>query len=140
MSLPFCAGMSPQYYSQQYLSLMHRQFADCSPTSDGHYSLTPPHSTSLRNAIVERIDLLGRITVMDVRYPQGQVVTVGESTLRTGRRKNGRFTKGSSISGNNFQLVETDSCCVITWEQLAAWGNSGSQGQFIQMMNKIPPY
>lgn len=135
MNLPFYAGMSPQYYSQQYLSMLQQQFADCPKTSDNYYSLTPPRSNALRNAILERVDLLKQLTVMDVPYPQGQVITVGESTLRTGRSKAGRFTKGSGISGNEFQLVETDSCCVITWEQLAIWGNSGSQNQFVNMMN-----
>lgn len=135
MNLPFYAGMSPQYYSQQYLSMLQQQFADCPKTSDNCYSLTAPRSTALRNAILESSALLKQLTVMDVPYPQGQVVTVGEGTLRTGRKKTGRFTKGSGISGNEFMLVETDSCCVITWEQLAVWGNSGSQGQFIQMMN-----
>lgn len=136
MNLPFYAGMSPQYYSQQYLSMLQRQFADCPRTSDNYYSLTPPRSTALRSAILESAALLKQLTVMDVPYPQGQVVTVGESTLRTGRQKTGRFTKGSGVSGNEFQLVETDSCCVITWEQLAVWGNSGSQSQFINMMNQ----
>ncbi|EOG4239658.1 phage major capsid protein, P2 family [Salmonella enterica subsp. enterica serovar Newport] len=135
MNLPFYAGMSPQYYSQQYLSMLQQQFADCPRTSDNYYSLTPPRSTALRNAILESAALLKQLTIMDVPYPRGQVVTVGEGTLRTGRKKSGRFTKGSGISGNEFQLAETDSCCVITWEQLAVWGNSGSQGQFIQMMN-----
>ncbi|WGE29426.1 phage major capsid protein, P2 family [Edwardsiella tarda] len=128
-------GQSPQYYSQLYLNMLHQTFADCPRSSDNVFALTPPRSTALRNAILQSTDFLQQITMMDVPYTTGQVITVGESTLRTGRKKTGRFTKGSGTSGNEFKLVETDSCCVITWEQLATWGNSGSLNQFVTMMN-----
>lgn len=126
---------SPQFFSQMYLTALAEAMKGCPYSTDNQYSLLPPQSTALRNALLQSSALLPQMTVMDVPYPKGQVVTVGESTLRTGRSETGRFTKGSGISGNTFQLAETDSCCIITWDQLVVWGNSGSQNQFFNMMN-----
>ncbi|KAB7715715.1 phage major capsid protein, P2 family [Plesiomonas shigelloides] len=124
-----------QQLVQQYTSNLSKVMKDCARTSDNQFSLTEPRAIALRKAILEQNALLKEISCIDVPHPQGQVITVGESTLRTGRVKKGRFNKGSGISGNEFKLVETDSCCVITWEQLAIWANAGSPQQFFDLMN-----
>lgn len=129
-----------QQLTNSYLQAFSQAFHDCPQTSDGYYSITPVKSTSLRQALLEAIDILKRMTVALVPHPIGQVVTVAESTLRTGRVKDGRFYKGSGIDDNTFSLCETDSNCVITWEQLAWWGNSGSANQFFNLMNSTAVY
>lgn len=130
-------NMTPeaQKLVNQYISELQKTFSDCGKSSDRFFSLTEPRSIALRKALLESTEFLSFITCMDVPHPQGQVVTVGESTLRTGRVKSGRFAKGSGIKGNEFKLVETDSCCVITWEQLAIWANAGSPQEFFNLMN-----
>ncbi|MCQ1609346.1 phage major capsid protein, P2 family [Escherichia coli] len=130
-------NMTPeaQKLVNQYISELQKTFSDCGKSSDRFFSLTEPRSIALRKALLESTEFLSFITCMDVPHPQGQVITVGESTLRTGRVKSGRFAKGSGIKGNEFKLVETDSCCVITWEQLAIWANAGSPQEFFNLMN-----
>ncbi|MGM7743274.1 phage major capsid protein, P2 family [Yersinia enterocolitica] len=130
-------NMTPeaQKLVNQYIGALQKAFSDCQVSQDRYYSLTEPKTTALRKAMLESVELLGFLSCLDVPHPQGQVVIVGESTLRTGRVKSGRFTKGSGISGNEFKLAETDSCCVITWEQLAIWANAGSPQEFFNLMN-----
>lgn len=130
-------NMTPeaQKLVNQYTCALKKTFADCGVSDDGYFSLTEPRSIALRKALLESTEFLRFISCIDVPHPQGQVVAVGESTLRTGRVKSGRFTKGSGIKGNEFKLAETDSCCVITWEQLVIWGNAGSQQEFFNLMN-----
>ncbi|WP_370550916.1 phage major capsid protein, P2 family [Edwardsiella tarda] len=124
-----------QKLAQLFIAKFSDTFKDCGRSGDMQFTLTEPRAIALRKALLESTEFLRLINLMDVPHPQGQVVAVGESTLRTGRVKDGRFTKGSGISGNEFKLVETDSCCVITWEQLAIWANAGTPGEFFNLMN-----
>ncbi|HHW5398784.1 phage major capsid protein, P2 family [Escherichia coli] len=120
---------------RQYIEAVHRNFRNCQ-TSDGKsFSLTEPLSTAIRLALMENLAFLSLITMMDVPHPKGQVINIGDSVLRTGRVKDGRFTKGSTFDGNTFELVETDSCNIIPWDTLAIWGNVGSQQEFFNLMN-----
>ncbi|MBW5826491.1 phage major capsid protein, P2 family [Yersinia kristensenii] len=122
--------------TRQYIDELRKAFSDCEADTDNKsFTLSEPRSIALRKALMERLEFLGMITMLDVPHPQGQVVNIGESTLRTGRVKSGRFTKGSTFSGNTFQLVETDSCNVIPWETLAIWANAGSPQEFFNLMN-----
>lgn len=124
-----------QQLVQQYMGALEKAYSDCARSSDKSFTLTEPRASSLRQALLENADFMRMLTCLDVPHPQGQVVDVGESTLRTGRVKGGRFTKGSGISGNEFRLHEMDSCCVITWEQLAVWANAGKPEEFYNLMN-----
>lgn len=120
---------------RQYVDAVRRNFSDCL-TSDGKtFALSEPLSTAIRLALMENLEFLSLITMMDVPHPKGQVINIGDSVLRTGRVKSGRFTKDSTFEGNTFTLVETDSCNVIPWDTLAVWGNVGSQQEFFNLMN-----
>ncbi|MGL4925628.1 MAG: phage major capsid protein, P2 family [Plesiomonas shigelloides] len=124
-----------QKLAQEYMRRFAQTYQDCPSSGPQQFSLTEPRSIAFRKALLESMDFLRMISCIDVPHPQGQVVTVGESTLRTGRVAKGRFTKGSGISGNEFKLVETDSCCVITWEQIVIWSNTSTPEQFFKLMN-----
>jgi len=98
------------------------------------FKLTDPQETTLRAALLESVEFLSMITVADVDQLSGQVVSVGASALHTGRKAEGRFTKRVGVDGNDYKLVETDSCAALRWDLLSMWANAGSEGEFFQMV------
>lgn len=98
------------------------------------FKLTDPQETTLRSALLESVEFLSMITVADVDQLSGQVVSVGASALHTGRKAEGRFTKRVGVDGNDYKLVETDSCAALRWDLLSMWANAGSEGEFFQMV------
>ncbi|WP_229905720.1 P2 family phage major capsid protein [Rahnella laticis] len=95
-------------------------------------SLSDPKETQLRDALLESSDFLNWITVADVDQLSGQVVSVGASGLHTGRIADGRFRRNVGVSGNEYKLVETDSCAALRWDLLSIWANAGSEEEFFQ--------
>ncbi len=102
-----------------------------------YFSLTDPKETKLRDALLHSSAFLQMITVMDVDQLQGQVVAVGNPGLFTGRKKDGRFTKKVGVDGNNYKLVETDSCAQLTYALLSVWANAGSEEEFFQRVTNF---
>ncbi|PWD64931.1 MULTISPECIES: phage major capsid protein, P2 family [Pectobacterium] len=102
-----------------------------------YFSLSDPKETQLRAALLESVDFLSMINVMDVDQLSGQVVNVGKSGLHTGRKKDGRFTRGVGVSGNEYKLVETDSCAVLKWDLLSVWANAGNENEFFQLVQEF---
>lgn len=98
------------------------------------FSLTDPQETSLRAALLESVEFLDMITVADVDQLSGQVVSVGASALHTGRVADGRFRRKVGVDGNDYKLVETDSCAALKWDLLSLWANAGDEGEFFQMV------
>lgn len=100
------------------------------------FAITGPKESALRKKILESSAFLSMINVMDVDQIVGQVVEVGAQGLHTGRKAGGRFTKNGAITGHEYALVETDSNCSVTWDTLSIWANSGSEGQFMKLLNE----
>lgn len=99
------------------------------------FAIAPPIETKLRQAIMESDSFLQMIAMLSVDQIKGQVVDVGTGKLLTGRVSGGRFRSALGIGGNEYELVETDSCAAITWELLTQWANAGNVGEFIKLMN-----
>ncbi len=99
-----------------------------------YFALTDPKETLLRSALLEAIDFLTMITCADVDQLSGQVVSVGNPGLFTGRKKGGRFIRETGVDGNEFKLVETDSGAALTWDMLSVWANAGDENEFFQRM------
>lgn len=106
------------------------------PDVSKQFSVTGPMETKLRAAILESVEFLKLITMMDVDQIKGQVVSVGNNGIATGRKSDGRFTTGQGVDGNTYELVETDSCAYVPWATLAVWANAGSERQFMQLMSE----
>lgn len=102
-----------------------------------YFSLTDPQEISLRSALLESVEFLNMVTCLDVDQLSGQVVSVGASALYTGRSENGRFVRRMGVTGNDFKLVETDSCTALKWDLLSVWANSGSEEEFFQRMQEF---
>lgn len=98
------------------------------------FKLTDPQEISLRGALLESVEFLKMINVQDVDQLSGQVVVVGASGLHTGRNANGRFIKSVGVDGNEFKLVETDSCAQLKFDLLSMWANAGSEEEFFQLV------
>lgn len=98
------------------------------------FKLTDPQETTLRGALLESVEFLSMITVADVDQLSGQVVSVGASALHTGRNADGRFVKRVGVDGNDYKLVETDSCAALRWDLLSMWANAGSEEEFFQLV------
>ncbi len=99
------------------------------------FAVTSPMETKLRAAILDSVEFLKLITCMDVDQIKGQVVSVGNTGIATGRAA-GRFTTGQDVDGNEYELKETDSCAYVPWATLAAWANAGSESEFMRLMSE----
>ncbi|EPW9885883.1 P2 family phage major capsid protein, partial [Salmonella enterica subsp. enterica serovar Panama] len=104
---------------------------------DRWFALSDPKETQMRNALLEESSFLNLLTVADVDQLQGQVVPVGSSGLYTGRVLDGRFRKKVGVSGNDYRLVETDSCAALTWQLLSVWANAGDENEFFQRVQEF---
>ncbi|MBC3946676.1 phage major capsid protein, P2 family [Erwinia persicina] len=101
---------------------------------DRYFSLTDPQETSLRQALLESVEFLSLITVADVDQLSGQVVSVGASKLYTGRSETGRFSQRVGVEGNEYKLIETDSCAALRWDLLSLWANAGDENEFFKLV------
>lgn len=100
-----------------------------------YFSLTDPNETALRLALLESVEFLDLIYCADVDQLSGQVVSVGASALHTGRKADGRFMRRVGVDGNDYKLVETDSCAALKWDLLSVWANSGkSEEEFFNLV------
>ncbi|BBG59479.1 phage major capsid protein, P2 family [Providencia sp. 1709051003] len=99
-----------------------------------YFALTDPKETSLRDALMDQSTFLNMITCADVDQLQGQVVSVGNPGIFTGRKQGGRFIRQTANDGNEYKLVETDSGAALDWALLSVWANSGSENEFFQRM------
>ncbi|EOC1235015.1 P2 family phage major capsid protein, partial [Cronobacter sakazakii] len=80
-------------------------------------------------------EFLDLIYCADVDQLSGQVVSVGASALHTGRAAEGRFMRRVGVDGNEYKLVETDSCAALKWDLLSVWANSGkSEDEFFNLV------
>lgn len=41
------------------------------------------------------------------------------------------------VSGNDYKLVETDSCAALTWQLLSVWANAGDENEFFQRVQEF---
>ena len=102
---------------------------------DRYFSLTDPQETSVRLALLESVEFLSMITCADVDQLSGQVVSVGVNALYTGRSENGRFQRRVGVDGNEYKLVETDSCAALRWDLLSVWANAGKdENEFFNLV------
>ena len=107
----------------KYSAGMAQQFG--ARDTSRYFSLNDPQENALRLALLESVEFLNMITCLDVDQLSGQVISVGSSVLHTGRSENGRFIRQVGVDGNDYSLVETDSCAALRWDLLSVWANAG---------------
>lgn len=99
-----------------------------------YFALTDPKEIALRSALMDSVDFLNMITCADVDQLSGQVISVGNPGIFTGRRKDGRFIRKTGIGDNQYKLSETDSGAALPWDVLSVWANAGGENEFFQLM------
>lgn len=100
------------------------------------FEVAPVMETKLRKAILGSSDILSKINMFDVQQISGRAVTLGSDKLATGRKSGGRFSgRGIDLDEDKYELKVTDSVIDVGWELLAAWINSGTQGEFNNKLN-----
>ncbi len=99
-----------------------------------YFALTEPKQIALRAALMESVDFLKMIYCVDVDQLAGQVISVGNPGLFTGRKKGGRFMRETGIGDNQYALAETDSGAALPWDVLSVWANSDGENEFYQLM------
>lgn len=107
----------------KYTAGMAQQFG--ARDTSRYFSLNDPQENALRLALLESVEFLDMLTCLDVDQLSGQVISVGSSVLHTGRSENGRFVRQVGVDGNDYSLVETDSCAALRWDLLSVWANAG---------------
>lgn len=115
-----------------YESSIAQKFNTINPNR--FFKLTDPQEISLRDALLESADFLNSITMADVDHLTGQVVSVGNPGLFTGRKEEGRFLRKTNVDGNDYKLVKTDSGAGLPWDLLSVWANAGGENEFFQRM------
>lgn len=103
---------------------------DGKPDKNGFVPLVAGDVGLLNAALLESGWMMKNITLMDVKDTKGQAYTIGSRQLHTGREISGRFKRKLAANGTDFELVETDTCAVMPYREMAALANFGDENQF----------
>ncbi|WP_346351939.1 phage major capsid protein, P2 family [Oceanimonas sp. AH20CE76] len=122
---------------KQYCSRLAQGYGIDPQSLGQQFSVTGPQETRLRQALLESVDFLNRITIADVDQIKGQVVDMGISSIHSGRKASGRFIKEVGVGGHSYELTETDSGALLPWSTLAVWANAGNEGEFLRLVNEF---
>ncbi len=101
----------------------------------GEFSVSDPIENLLRITMLESGWMMRNITVRDIDRANGQAIEIGDNALHTGRALSGRFKKKLSVSGTPFELVETDSCVSLSYEQMGILANINRFEEFVSTIN-----
>lgn len=101
----------------------------------GEFTISNPSENLLNIAMLESGWMMGNITLRDIDRPTGQAIEIGDNSLHTGRALSGRFKKKLSTNGTPFELIETDSCVSLSYEQLGQLANIQGFDQFVSLIN-----
>ncbi|RJL53697.1 P2 family phage major capsid protein [Pectobacterium carotovorum] len=111
----------------------HRNFtrgANYLSNNKKSFSVSDEAENKLRIALLESGWMMQGITMMDMVEETGQAITIGDSSLHTGRALEGRFNKPLAVNGTPYVLVETDSCASLSYAQMSLIANVGGIDHF----------
>lgn len=101
----------------------------------GEFIISEPTESLLRIAMLESAWMMDNITIRDIDRANGQAIEIGYNALHTGRSLSGRFKKKLSASGTPFELVETDSCVALSYEQIGILANINGFDEFVKTIS-----
>lgn len=132
--MPVLNAISTQYLNEFSTAIQRAANADASAKM---FAISPPMETALQKAIMQSDLFMGMISLQLRSQIKGQVIDVGGDGLATGRAAEGqRFLASVNQSGNEYELVKTDSGAQIPWELMTQWANSGSKDQWLKLMKE----
>ena len=121
--------------ARQFHQLFTRGADYFNSNKKGDFTISDPAENSLQIAMLESGWMMGNITLRDIDRPSGQAIEIGDNTLHSGRALSGRFKKKLSVNGTSFELVETDSCASLSYEQLGQLANINGFDKFVALIS-----
>lgn len=121
--------------AKQFHQLFTRGAEYFSNNKEGEFTISTPSENSLHIAMLESGWMMGSITLRDIDSSTGQAIEIGDNSLHSGRALSGRFKKKLTINGTPFELVETDSCVSLSYEQLGQLANINSFDKFVSLLS-----
>ncbi|WP_421595147.1 P2 family phage major capsid protein [Rahnella sp. PD4] len=121
--------------AKQFHQLFTRGAEYFSNNKEGEFTISTPSENSLHIAMLESGWMMGSITLRDIDSSTGQAIEIGDNSLHSGRVLSGRFKKKLTVNGTPFELVETDSCVSLSYEQLGQLANINSFDKFVSLLS-----
>jgi len=121
--------------AKQFHQLFTRGAEYFSNSKEGEFTISTPSENSLHIAMLESGWMMGSITLRDIDSSTGQAIEIGDNSLHCGRALSGRFKKKLTVNGTPFELVETDSCVSLSYEQLGQLANINSFDKFVSLLS-----
>ncbi|MBU9862099.1 P2 family phage major capsid protein [Rahnella aceris] len=121
--------------AKQFHQLFTRGAEYFSNNKEGEFTISIPSENSLHIAMLESGWMMGSITLRDIDSSTGQAIEIGDNSLHSGRVLSGRFKKKLNLNGTPFELVETDSCVSLSYEQLGQLANINGFDKFVSLLS-----
>jgi len=121
--------------AKQFHQLFTRGAEYFSNNKEGEFTISIPSENSLHIAMLESGWMMGSITLRDIDSSTGQAIEIGDNSLHSGRVLSGRFKKKLTLNGTPFELVETDSCVSLSYEQLGQLANINGFDKFVSLLS-----
>jgi len=121
--------------AKQFHQLFTRGAEYFSNNKEGEFTISTPSENSLHIAMLESGWMMGGITLRDIDSSTGQAIEIGDNSLHSGRVLSGRFKKKLTLNGTPFELVETDSCVSLSYEQLGQLANINGFDKFVSLLS-----
>lgn len=121
--------------AKQFHQLFTRGAEYFSNNKEGEFTISTPSENSLHIAMLESGWMMGSITLRDIDSSTGQAIEIGDNSLHSGRGLSGRFKKKLTLNGTPFELVETDSCVSLSYEQLGQLANINGFDKFVSLLS-----
>ncbi len=121
--------------AKQFHQLFTRGAEYFSNNKEGEFTISTPSENLLHIAMLESGWMMGSITLRDIGSSTGQAIEIGDNSLHSGRALSGRFKKKLTVNGTPFELVETDSCVSLSYEQLGQLANINSFDKFVSLLS-----
>jgi len=121
--------------AKQFHQLFTRGAEYFSNNKEGEFTISTPSENSLHIAMLESGWMMGSITLRDIDSSTGQAIEIGDNSLHSGRVLSGRFKKKLTLNGTPFELVETDSCVSLSYEQLGQLANINGFDKFVSLLS-----
>lgn len=93
------------------------------------FEMTPDDEQLLHVALLASDWMLSRLTVRYTRETSGYAYQLGDSTLHTGRTREGRYQKVVKTRGTKFELIDTDTYFTLPYEEMTILANVNGMGE-----------
>lgn len=101
---------------------------------DFKFSLDTENEQLLQLALLASDWMLQRITLMTTRETNGYAYRLGDNTIHTGRKLEGRYQKRVRTKGTQFTLIPTDTYFNLPYDEMAILANANPTDKRLSIM------